>query len=217
MEVVDQWTGRHARALQIAARMTQEELADLLGVARRTVAAWHERPEIVLRPELQRALDTAYARMPESVKVRFVRQLRADEAADSAAGVTLSVAIAVVLRQAEVLLVRRRESDPSGITWQFPAGVVKPEAVAETVAVRETLAETGVHCAVRAWLGRRVHPITQVNCDYFLCDYLAGTAENRDPEENLSVLWVPAAEVTRFIPVDRLFEPVANALQEAAS
>jgi hypothetical protein len=40
--------------------MTHEDLAERLGVARRTVAAWHEKPDVVLRTELQRALDTAY-------------------------------------------------------------------------------------------------------------------------------------------------------------
>jgi DNA-binding XRE family transcriptional regulator len=58
--VIDQWTGRHATALQAALRMSQDEMAALLGVAKRTIASWHERPEVVIRPELQRALDTAY-------------------------------------------------------------------------------------------------------------------------------------------------------------
>src|SRR5262245_27854907 len=76
VDVVDQWTGRHACALQVALRMTQDEFAELLGVARRTVASWHEKRDTVLRPELQRALDTAHDRAPEHVKLRFVRQLR---------------------------------------------------------------------------------------------------------------------------------------------
>lgn len=31
------------------------------------------------------------------------------------------------------------------------------------VAIRETLAETGIHCAIGAEQGRRVHPMTGVN------------------------------------------------------
>jgi 8-oxo-dGTP diphosphatase len=72
--VIDHWTGRHATALQAALRMSQDEMAGLLGVAKRTIASWHERPEVVIRPELQRALDTAYERAPESAKLRFARQ-----------------------------------------------------------------------------------------------------------------------------------------------
>jgi transcriptional regulator with XRE-family HTH domain len=80
----------------------------------------------------------------------------------------LDVAIAVVRTDAHVLMVCRREPDPSGITWQFPAGIIKPGASANTVAVRETLAETGIHCSVRSNLGVRLHPWTGVRCEYFL-------------------------------------------------
>jgi 8-oxo-dGTP diphosphatase len=215
----DQWTGRHASALRSALRMSQDEMAALLGVAKRTIASWHEGPDVVIRPELQRALDTAYERAPEAAKIRFARQLSADEAAEvEAAGraVALAVAIAVVVTETDVLIVCRRELDPSGITWQFPAGIVKPGTSAATVAVRETLAETGIHCAVRSALGSRVHPLSGVNCEYFLCEYLAGTVENRDILENVDALWVPRREIARFIPADRIFEPIMRALEEKA-
>jgi 8-oxo-dGTP pyrophosphatase MutT (NUDIX family) len=212
----DRWTGRHASALQAALRMSQDEMASLLGVAKRTIASWHERPDVVIRPELQRALDTAYERAPEAAKIRFARQLSANESADiGAAGksVALTVAIAVVLTDTDVLIVCRRDPDPSGITWQFPAGIVKPGASASTVAVRETLAETGIHCSVRSTLGSRIHPLSGVNCEYFLCDYLAGSVENRDVLENVDALWVPKRELVRFIPADRIFEPVMRVLE----
>lgn len=215
--VIDKWTGRHACALQAALRMSQDEMAALIGVAKRTIAAWHERPDVRIRPELQRALDTAYERAPEPVKVRFARQLKADDRADvEAAGssTTLTVAIAVVINETEVLLVCRREDDPSGITWQFPAGIVKPGAQARTVAVRETLAETGVHCSIVRELGSRLHPVTGVFCEYFLCAYLTGQAENRDATENVDAIWIPRQRVARFIPEDRIFPPVLQALNE---
>lgn len=215
--VIDQWTGRHACALQAALRMSQDEMAALIGVAKRTIAAWHERPDVKIRPELQRALDTAYERAPEPVKVRFARQLKADDRAEidaTGGGIALTVAIAVVTNETDVLLVCRREDDPSGITWQFPAGIVKPGAQSRTVAVRETLAETGVHCAVVRDLGSRIHPVTGVLCDYFLCVYLAGHAENRDAAENVDAIWIPRQRVAQFIPADRIFPPVVQALNE---
>lgn len=214
--VIDQWTGRHATALQAALRMSQDEMAALIGVAKRTIAAWSERPEIVIRPELQRALDTAYSRADEQAKLRFARQLKADDDAEAAAAggaVALSVAIAVVVNDTEVLLVCRRDADPSGITWQFPAGIVKPGANPATVAIRETLAETGIHSVIRDELGTRVHPLSGVNATYFLCDYLAGDVVNRDEIENTSALWAPRADVTRFIPQQRIYEPVLRALE----
>lgn len=214
--VIDRWTGRHATALQAALRESQDEFAARLGVAKRTIASWHERPEVVIRPELQRALDTAYERAPESAKLRFARQLRADDAAEiEAAGgaVALSVAIAVVVTDADVLLVCRRDVEPAGITWQFPAGIVKPGASADIVAVRETLAETGIHCAVRSELGDRIHPLTGVHCRYFLCDFLTGDVENRDVTENVGAVWAAKRDLTRYIPADRIFPPILRALE----
>jgi 8-oxo-dGTP diphosphatase len=206
MEVVDQWTARHACALQSALRMTQDEFAEHLGVVRRTVATWHERPDIVLRPELQRALDTVYETLGGPARIRFVRQLDGEKptAEVDRSSVALTVAIAIVTTDADALIVCRRDADPSGITWQFPAGIVKPGALSKTVAVREVLAETGIHCAVNKELGSRVHPLSGVNCEYFLCDYLA---------ENVSVIWVPRGDVTRFIPEDTIFPPALQALR----
>jgi 8-oxo-dGTP pyrophosphatase MutT (NUDIX family) len=197
--------------------MTQEEFAGVLGVARRTIAAWHERPEVVIRAELQRALDTAYERAPEQARSRFIRELRTND--DPAAGsseVVLTVAIAVVVADARVLIVCRRDPDPSGITWQFPAGIVKPGATAGAVAVRETLDETGVHCCVRTELGVRTHPLTGVRCQYFLCDYLAGDVENRDPSENIDAIWVERRNLSRFIHADTIFPPILHALNGAS-
>jgi len=124
----------------------------------------------------------------------------------------LTVAIAIVIRKCEVLLVCRRD-DAEGL-WQFPAGVVKPGADPAVVAVRETLAETGVHCSAKGHIGRRLHPATQVMCEYFLCDYLAGTADNHDPVENAAVTWTACAKVGRFIPTATIYPPVLTILQE---
>jgi 8-oxo-dGTP pyrophosphatase MutT (NUDIX family) len=125
----------------------------------------------------------------------------------------LTVAIAIVVKDADVLLVRRRD-DSAGLAWQFPAGVVKPGAAPATVAEHETFAETGVHCTARRNLGRRLHPTTRVFCEYFLCEYLGGTEENRDIAENVSVTWAQRARLTDFIPADRIFPPVLDAVKE---
>src|SRR5262245_1628949 len=53
-------------------------------------------------------------------------------------------------------------------------------------------------------LGARLHPITSVYCEYFLCDYLSGQASNRDEVENVSVEWVQMPKLTKFIPADRI-------------
>ncbi|SFT31845.1 NUDIX hydrolase [Streptomyces sp. ok210] len=211
MNVIDTWTGRTACALQAALRMTNEGFAEHLGVAVRTVAGWHRSPDIVPRPEMQLALDTIYERANEHVQRRFSLLSRPPE--EPAQAQALRVAIAVVVRHEEVLLVCRRGDD--ALSWQFPAGMVKPGGSPETVAVQETLAETGVHCAVRQHLGGRLHPSTGVLAEYFLCEHLTGEPSNRDTQENVDVTWVPVAALTRFIPADRIFEPILKALEAA--
>ena len=125
---------------------------------------------------------------------------------------TLTVAIAIVRDEARVLLVQRRGTDEPD-SWQFPAGMVKPGLDPPTVAVRETLCETGVYCAPTGTIGSRVHPRTNVLCTYVLCEYLAGEAENRDPGENVSVTWSQTSKLTRFIPAEQIFPPVLAALE----
>jgi 8-oxo-dGTP pyrophosphatase MutT (NUDIX family) len=134
---------------------------------------------------------------------------------DDASGAVqvLTVAIAVVVKGADVLLVRRRD-DSAGLAWQFPAGVVKPGADAATVAEHETFSETGIHCVVRRSLGSRLHPATHVFCEYFFCEYLGGIAENRDVAENISVTWADRARLTDFIPAGRIFPSVLDTLKE---
>lgn len=212
VDPVDTWTGSTAAALQSALRMTNDRFADHLGVAVRTVAGWHADPDIVPRAEMQAALDTAYERASQTVQLRFSRLQRPSPG--SAEAQALRVAIAVVVRRDEVLLVCRR--DGGEISWQFPAGIVKPGGNVDSVTVQETHAETGVHCAVRDHLGSRLHPVTGAWCDYQLCDWLAGEPSNRDPLENVDAQWVPVTALSRFIPAARIYPPILAALEAAA-
>jgi 8-oxo-dGTP pyrophosphatase MutT (NUDIX family) len=187
--------------------MTNQAFADRLGVNLRTVATWHSRPGIVPRTEMQAALDTLLQGADPSVRLRFKSGLRPAGAVQAQA---LRVAIAVVVKDASVLLVCRRGDD--SLSWQFPAGMVKPGRTPAAVAVEETHAETGVRCTVREHLGSRVHPLTGVVAEYELADYLMGEAENRDPIENADVAWVPISALPKFIPPDRIFPPILEAL-----
>jgi 8-oxo-dGTP diphosphatase len=208
VDVVETWSGSLATALQAALRMTNEQFAEHLDVSVRTVASWHSDPHTVPRNDTQQLLDTAYERASTSVQRRFSLLTRPKPNAVEAQA--LRVAIAIVTRDDEVLLVCRRGSD--SLSWQFPAGVVKPGASPAVVAVEETHAETGVRCTVRESLGSRVHPITGVVADYLACDYLMGEAANRDPLENADVAWVPRSALTRFIPRQSIYPPILEAL-----
>jgi 8-oxo-dGTP diphosphatase len=223
VDVGDRWTGRTACLLQAALRMSNDAFAHRLGIGVRTVASWHELPDRTPNTEMQQILTSALEKAPEAAHARFsaaLRQeatpagaaLRADAVSSGAAALTLKVAIAIVRDDARVLLVQRRGNADEGDAWQFPAGMVKPGLTSQTVAARETLAETGVHCAPIKLIGSRIHPITNVLCDYILCDYLGGEAQNRDEGENVSVAWTATAQLIQFIPASRIFPPVLEAL-----
>jgi 8-oxo-dGTP diphosphatase len=124
----------------------------------------------------------------------------------------LRVAVAIVVKGRDVLVVRPRDGAVHRAVWRFPAGIVKPGAEPREVAVGETLAETGVHGVVVRELGSRQHPATNVLCDYLLCDYLAGEATNADASENAGVTWVAKADITRCIPREQVYPPVLVAL-----
>ena len=213
MNPAREWTGREATALRKALRLTTDRFASRLGVAPRTVANWAATPEMVPRVAVQDALDDLLGRAAPATRSRFEELL--DDNEDGLPGhvQALRVAISVVTNGNQVLLVRRRD-DAAGISWQFPAGVIKPGERGEDVAVRETLAETGVHCAVRERIGSRLHPATGVYCDYFACDYLAGEAENRDAVENAGVAWVSRNDLTRFVAREKIYPPILRHLEE---
>lgn len=206
---VQQWTGEKAARLHDAFEITQEEFAAKLGVSVRSVASWRANPKMVPQPETQRILDTTYRLAGDAVRRRFIHLSRI--AAPQPEAQALRVAIAVVRRGGDVLLVCRQDGDD--ISWQFPAGIVKPGGSAAKVAVRETLDETGIHCMIREHLGERLHPITRALCSYFTCDYVHGEAANGDSSENVAVAWAPISELSRFIPTDRIYPPILDALE----
>ncbi len=197
----------HLRQLR-GGRYTQEELAEKVGVDPSTYRSWEDglhRP----RPTSVRALCRVLGVRAEELGFGDAAELPPEEPTGPE---SLKVAIAVVTDGPHVLLVCRRD-DSGGSAWQFPAGVVKPGMKPAVIAVRETYTETGVHCTVRERLGTRLHPITRVFCEYFLCDYLGGTIENKDVIENVSTEWVERAKLTNFIRADSIFPPIVEALE----
>jgi transcriptional regulator with XRE-family HTH domain len=79
MTVIEEWTGRHAHALRTALRLTNEAFAERLGISPRTGTKWRERPEMVLSPHLQAALDTLLSEAPPDAGVRFAANLGLDQ------------------------------------------------------------------------------------------------------------------------------------------
>ncbi len=75
MDSVRVWTGRTACALQAALRLSNESFAERLGIAVRTVAAWHHKPTLKPKSEMQQLLDTAFEQASPGAKARFTQVL----------------------------------------------------------------------------------------------------------------------------------------------
>lgn len=162
-----------------------------------------------------RPLRPATVRLLERIFDVGINELLATLDGDAQDPVTphaLRVAVAVVVRGSDVLIVRRRSGESCTLSWQFPAGVVKPGASVGDVAATETFGETAVHCMPVKSVGSRVHPLTRVWCEYVLCEYVAGEVMNADPAENVSVAWVAKSELTRLIPTNQIFAPILKEL-----
>lgn len=113
----------------------------------------------------------------------------------------LRVVVAVVERDGEVLLVRRRQPE-GALRWQFPAGIVKPHQESAARVAEETLKETCIRARFAHRLGGRVSPDTGVFLEYLAGTFESGALCNGDQRENSDVAWVPAGQVRGYVTSD---------------
>ena len=77
MTTVHRWTGREAKLLRGALRLSVRDFAARLGIGLRTVNKWEARQsDITPLPHMQEVLDTALARASDEAKARFVAVAR---------------------------------------------------------------------------------------------------------------------------------------------
>lgn len=81
--MVDGWTGREARALQTALRMSRVEFAAHLRIGLRTLGDWYDTPNMRPRPDSQRALDAALAQASADVRARFAALISQSQPAET--------------------------------------------------------------------------------------------------------------------------------------
>lgn len=110
----------------------------------------------------------------------------------------LRIALGLVHQGKNILMVRRRHKE-GRLSWQFPAGIVKPIQEPDQRIVEEVLKETGVSVKIVSKFGERISPDTKAHMVYFECEYLAGELHNGEPEENAEVAWVPADKVETYV------------------
>jgi len=131
---------------------------------------------------------------------------------NTAIPISLRVAVGIAQQGKNILMVRRRHKE-GPLSWQFPAGIVKPLQEPEQRVLDEVLEETGIRVKVIGKLGERVSPDTKAHVTYFHCHYLAGELRNGEPNENAEVAWVPADEVEDYVTSD-LYSGVVDLLKE---
>lgn len=154
----------------------------------------------------------ATARLLERIFGQGIEELLAEPPTAVVRPMPLRVAVAIVVKGMELLVVRRHGDGEGVDAWQFPAGIIKPGRSVTRVAIEETAKETGVQAAVVRTLGGRIHPRTSVCCEYVLCEYIAGSASNIDPLENLGVAWIDRTALAGVIPLSEIFPPVVAAV-----
>jgi hypothetical protein len=71
MDAVASWDGGKADALRRALRMTNEQFAEHLGIAVRTVAYWRKNPGMAPLPATQEILDAALVKASAQVRAQF--------------------------------------------------------------------------------------------------------------------------------------------------
>jgi 8-oxo-dGTP diphosphatase len=108
------------------------------------------------------------------------------------------IAAAIIVFGGRVLMVRRRVAEGE-LSWQFPAGDVRPGESVEDAAVRETLEETGLTVGARQRLGEWVHPDTGRTVVYVACDVVDGPAYVGDSEELAEVAWCDRATLAGHV------------------
>jgi transcriptional regulator with XRE-family HTH domain len=110
---IQKWTGREARALREALRMSGREFAERLGMSGRAISKWESPTKPTLpRADSQAMLDTMLANATEEERARFERFL-ADNPAESAR---------VIMQQAPVEQEEISSSLASASSHAFPAG-----------------------------------------------------------------------------------------------
>lgn len=110
----------------------------------------------------------------------------------------LRIALGLVHQGKNILMVRRRHKEGK-LSWQFPAGIVKPLQEPDQRIVEEVLKETGISVKIVSKFGERISPDSRAHMIYFEGEYLAGELRNGEPDENAEVAWVPADKVETYV------------------
>jgi|AntRauTorckE6833_2_1112554.scaffolds.fasta_scaffold49461_3 hypothetical protein len=128
----------------------------------------------------------------------------------------MNVALAIIIDEKKILIGKikaEKLGDYSGLQYVFPCESIQNVDCAEVELVKEVKRQTGLDIKVVEKIGERIHPSTQNNSLYFLCEknphQTIDIAKDIDVE---SFLWVDIVELQSYMPT--LFHVVKDYLSK---
>ena len=111
--------------------------------------------------------------------------------------IRMDVAIAIVVRQARVLICQRREDDVLAGYWEFPGGKRHANESHEECLMRELVEELAIVVRITEALEVIEHdyPHARVRLHPFLCEYVSGDPQ---PLAASQLAWVSAPDLRHY-------------------
>jgi len=123
-----------------------------------------------------------------------------------------NIVTGIIDKDGKILMIKRAKKE-GDLVWAFPGGKVEFGETKEQACIREIFEETGITVKIKEILGERVHPNTQVNLTYFLCDYLSGEIKILDETEILDIAYKNQEEFYRDVKTD-IYPPVLTYIKK---
>lgn len=123
-----------------------------------------------------------------------------------------NIVVGIMKHKGRILMVKRAKKE-GDLEWVFPGGKVEANETEIEACIREVYEETGIQVSIQTLLGRRIHPVTQVNIAYFLCEYQSGQPTILDFNEIHEIAYKTYQELIHDIKTD-LYPPVKQYLDE---
>ena len=112
------------------------------------------------------------------------------------------VVVAVVVKENQILLLRRINKEP-GLDWSCPSGKMEPGESEKQAVVREVLEETNCVISPLRKIGEMPHPFrSDMKLVYWNCNYVSGEARIVEPDLHESVGWKSFTEAKNLLERD---------------
>ncbi len=113
------------------------------------------------------------------------------------------IALGIVLKDGETLLVKRREVEHGlnneMLTWVFPGGKVEKNETVFNSVVREVFEETGYKVKAVSTLDESKHPTFPVYVSYVACELVDDNANKVEDKEIAEIQWLPVSDFQNVI------------------